>query len=112
MISQDFKIHVDFENYVILGNDALLKCDIPSFVADLVDVFGWFDNEGNEYLANALHYGDYRSQILFVLIYRSGFFKWWNKSLHKVTNSRNKDRFLDGGNIWHPKDHVDIKKTQ
>ena len=66
MISQDFKIHVDFENYVILGNDALLKCDIPSFVADLVDVFGWFDNEGNEYLANALHYGDYRSQILFI----------------------------------------------
>ena len=76
MISQDFKIHVDFENYVILGNDALLKCDIPSFVADLVDVFGWFDNEGNEYLANALHYGDYRSQILFILICRSGFFKW------------------------------------
>ena len=48
-----------FENYVILGNDALLKCDVPSFVGDLVDVFGWLDNEGTEYLANSLHYGDY-----------------------------------------------------
>jgi hypothetical protein len=25
------------EEYVILGNDALLKCNIPSFVADFVD---------------------------------------------------------------------------
>ena len=75
MISQDFKIHVDFENYVILGNDALLKCDIPSFVADLVDVFGWFDNEGNEYLADALHSGDYRSQILFLFIFQISFFE-------------------------------------
>ena len=62
MISQDFKIHVDFESYVILGNDALLKCDIPSFVTDLVDIFGWNDNEGNEYLANNLNYGNYGSQ--------------------------------------------------
>jgi len=35
---------------VILGNDALVKCDIPSFVADLVQVSGWIDNEGKEFL--------------------------------------------------------------
>ena len=44
---QEFKAHVDVENYVILGNDAILKCDIPSFVADLVVVDAWVDNEGN-----------------------------------------------------------------
>ena len=38
------------ESYVILGNDALVKCDIPSFVADLVQVSGWIDNEGKEFL--------------------------------------------------------------
>ena len=44
---QEFKAHVDLENYVILGNDAILKCDIPSFVADLVLVDAWVDSAGN-----------------------------------------------------------------
>ena len=38
------------EQYVILGNDVLLKCNIPSFVADFVAVTGWLDSEGTEYL--------------------------------------------------------------
>lgn len=29
------------EEYVILGNDALLKCKIPSFVSDFVSVISW-----------------------------------------------------------------------
>ena len=52
-------MHVDFENYVILGNDALLKCEIPSFVSDLVEIFGWLDNEGKEFLARARSNGDF-----------------------------------------------------
>ncbi len=35
------------EEYVILGNDALLKCNIPSFVADFVSVHSWEDSEGS-----------------------------------------------------------------
>ena len=35
--------------YVINGNSALLKCEIPSFVADFVIVESWIDSEGNEY---------------------------------------------------------------
>ena len=50
VISQDFKVHVTQESYVILGNDALVKCDIPSFVADLVQITGWNDNEGKEFI--------------------------------------------------------------
>jgi hypothetical protein len=53
VISQDFKAQVIQESYVILGNDALVKCDIPSFVADLVQITGWNDNDGNEYIPTA-----------------------------------------------------------
>ena len=56
MIQQDFKIYVAFETYVILGNDALLKCEVPSFVSDLVDIFGWIDNGGNQFLTD-FNYG-------------------------------------------------------
>ncbi|XP_055856729.1 cell adhesion molecule Dscam2 isoform X24 [Episyrphus balteatus] len=34
--------------YVIKGNSAILKCSIPSFVADFVRVESWIDEEGNE----------------------------------------------------------------
>lgn len=33
--------------YVIKGNAAVLKCSIPSFVADFVRVESWIDEEGN-----------------------------------------------------------------
>ena len=29
------------KEYVILGNDAIMKCSIPSFVTDFVSVMGW-----------------------------------------------------------------------
>ena len=35
--------------YVITGNAALIKCEIPSFVADFVSVDSWTDNDENEY---------------------------------------------------------------
>ena len=37
------------KNYVILGNSALVKCEIPSFVADFVSIVSWLDNDGMEY---------------------------------------------------------------
>jgi hypothetical protein len=33
--------------YVIKGNAAVLKCSIPSFVADFVKVESWIDDTGN-----------------------------------------------------------------
>ena len=35
--------------YVIIGNSALVKCEIPSFVSDFVAVVSWVDNENIEY---------------------------------------------------------------
>ena len=44
--SQDYRIGSE-EEYVIDGNDALLKCKIPSFVADFVHVVNWEDDKQN-----------------------------------------------------------------
>ena len=44
--SQDYRIGSE-EEYVIDGNDALLKCKIPSFVADFVRVVNWEDDKQN-----------------------------------------------------------------
>lgn len=36
--------------YVIKGNTAVLKCNIPSFVADFVKVEAWVGSDGTEFL--------------------------------------------------------------
>lgn len=36
------------KEYVMRGNAAILKCSIPSFVADFVYVTAWVDDEGTE----------------------------------------------------------------
>ena len=48
MVQQFYQTEVNNE-YVIRGNAAVLKCSIPSFVADFVQVVSWTDSEGNQY---------------------------------------------------------------
>lgn len=36
--------------YIIKGNAAIIKCNIPSFVTDFVRVEAWISNEGDEYM--------------------------------------------------------------
>lgn len=48
VVIQSYEAEADNE-YVIRGNSAIMKCEIPSFVADFVAVDLWFDTEGNEY---------------------------------------------------------------
>lgn len=38
--------------YVMRGNSAILKCSIPSFVADFVHVTAWVDEDGKEIVAS------------------------------------------------------------
>ena len=47
MITQEYETNAERE-YVIIGNTALMKCEIPSFVADFVSVESWKDNKNNE----------------------------------------------------------------
>ena len=49
-VNQDYAVDV-FRATVINGNDALLKCDVPSFVSDFVSVDGWVDSEGDTFMA-------------------------------------------------------------
>ncbi len=49
-----------FRENVILGNEGIFKCSIPSFLADFVSVVAWEDSE-----ANIWHYGP------------SNFGNWW-----------------------------------
>ena len=56
-INQEYQMRVDDE-YVIKGNDVLLKCKIPSFVADLVKVVSWEDQDQNSYSPNQHVHGN------------------------------------------------------
>nr|XP_036670144.1 Down syndrome cell adhesion molecule-like protein Dscam2 isoform X1 [Drosophila suzukii] len=48
VVQQFYESEVNNE-YVIRGNAAVLKCSIPSFVADFVQVVSWQDEEGQLY---------------------------------------------------------------
>lgn len=49
MVNQYYEAEVVSE-YVIRGNTAVLKCNIPSFVADFVKVEAWVGSDGTEFL--------------------------------------------------------------
>lgn len=38
--------------YIIKGNSAILKCNVPSFVADFVKVEAWVSSDGVEFVSN------------------------------------------------------------
>lgn len=75
------------------GNAAILKCLIPSFVADFVQVTAWINDEGEEIIPGNDYSGGKigRLQLCltplpenpfnnFSLIYNSDFFFWGNLS--------------------------------
>lgn len=53
VVHQFYQSEVNNE-YVIRGNSAILKCSIPSFVADFVTVVSWNDENGEIYAPNEI----------------------------------------------------------
>ena len=49
-----------FDEDVVVGNAGVLRCRIPSFVADLVTVNSWQDGDGRTYFPASSH-GKWRS---------------------------------------------------
>lgn len=47
VVSQNYAVNV-MDEYVLNGNPGILKCHIPSFVADYVYVEAWIQNENIE----------------------------------------------------------------
>ena len=52
-VVQKYQATVSRED-ILLSNDVIFKCGIPSFVADFVAVVGWADSEGSSYDAQDL----------------------------------------------------------
>lgn len=50
MVNQFYDAEI-IKEYVIRGNTAVLKCSIPSFVADFVYVESWIDEDGTVFTA-------------------------------------------------------------
>lgn len=44
--------------YIIKGNAAIIKCNIPSFVTDFVRVEAWISSEGDEFTLET-EYGEF-----------------------------------------------------
>ncbi|XP_049823713.1 Down syndrome cell adhesion molecule-like protein Dscam2 isoform X9 [Aethina tumida] len=59
VVAQSYEAEADNE-YVIRGNAAVMKCEVPSFVSDFVQVENWQDTQGNTYMPN----DDYDSKYL------------------------------------------------
>ena len=53
VVQPSYEIDVFKEN-VILGNDAIFKCQIPSFVSDLVLLESWVDSENRDIRMNSV----------------------------------------------------------
>ena len=66
VVSQSYRTEADNE-FVIKGNSAIIKCEIPSFVADFVSVQSWVDSEGITYLESD-KYGKFIQSNLSILI--------------------------------------------
>lgn len=49
MINQIYNAEITPNEYVMRGNSAIIKCLIPSFVADFVQVVAWINEEGEEF---------------------------------------------------------------
>lgn len=49
MVAQYYDTDVNKE-YAIRGNSAILKCVVPSFVADFVKVLSWHTDQGEEFV--------------------------------------------------------------
>ena len=45
------------QEYVILANDALIKCQYPSFVSEFLTILGWANSEGEFYNADQDNHG-------------------------------------------------------
>lgn len=54
VVNQYYEADVNKE-HVIRGNSAVIKCLIPSFVADFIEVVSWHTDQNEEYFPNTAY---------------------------------------------------------
>lgn len=52
VVNQYYDPEILGKEYIMRGNAAILRCSIPSFVADFVHVIAWIDEAGVEYASS------------------------------------------------------------
>jgi len=82
VVHQFYKAEILTE-YVIRGNTAILKCNIPSFVADFVVVESWLTDSGEILKPGEQPYGTLTGRHLSVS------FRWWKWFTTKALLYRN-----------------------
>lgn len=53
-MNQNYESELMPTEYVIRGNSAILKCSVPSFVADFITVDAWVTSEGQTYTRDSI----------------------------------------------------------
>lgn len=56
VVVQNYEVDASKE-YVIRGNAGILKCQLPSFVADYLNVVAWHTDDNESYSATNQNYG-------------------------------------------------------
>lgn len=54
VVNQNYESELMPTEYVIRGNSVILKCSVPSFVADFIIVEAWLTNEGQTYTKDSI----------------------------------------------------------
>lgn len=57
VVPQSYSVNV-MDEHVLRGNTGILKCHIPSFVADFVSVSAWIENDQTEIYAEPSNFGN------------------------------------------------------
>lgn len=56
MVQQFYQTRV-IDEFVLRGNAATLKCNLPSFIADYISVEAWISDDGTEILPSENDFG-------------------------------------------------------
>lgn len=67
VVQQFYQARV-IDEFVLRGNAGLLKCNLPSFVADFVDIESWIDDDGMEIFRNSTEFGSFTKQNIIMLL--------------------------------------------
>lgn len=62
VVQQFYQARV-IDEFVLRGNAGLLKCNLPSFVADFVEIESWIDDDGTVIFRNSTEFGSVPSKI-------------------------------------------------
>lgn len=63
MVSQKYEVD-PIKEHAIKGNNAIMKCQVPSYVADFLTVIEWQSTDGDIYTADSNNYGSHLFRIL------------------------------------------------